>query len=120
MKYDTRVAPGELVHNGRNEACCKWNDAPDPHVSSRGISEKFNVLDCLLEVIERGRSAIEQGPAVRGRLDALRVAVEQAHADSAFQFCDRSRNGWLACVEERCRLPHASGLHNDHQDVEVL
>ena len=74
----------------------------------------------LAQVIEHGRSAIEQGATVLGRLDALRVAVEQTHANGPFQFRDRSGNGGLGRIEERGRLAHAAGLHDGHQDMEVV
>ena len=49
----------------------------------------------LAQVIEHSHSAIEQGATVLGRLDALAVAVEQAHAERMLQLRDRSRNGGL-------------------------
>ena len=74
----------------------------------------------LAQVIEYGRAAVEQRATVLGRLDALAVAVEQAHADRMLQFRDRSRNVGLSGVEALRRLPHAAGLHHRHEDVQVL
>jgi len=37
-----------------------------------------------------------------------------------FQFRNRSGDGGLGGVQERRRLFHTAGLHNGHQDVDVL
>src|SRR6266404_3608244 len=88
MKHDARIAPGEPIDDGRNEACGQNGGASDPHFPSRRIGEKLDVLHRLAQVIEYGHSAIEQGATVLGRLDALGVALKQSHANGTFQFRD--------------------------------
>src|SRR5262245_53713492 len=99
---------------GRNKVRTQKVAASDSHFSNGWIGEKLDVLPGLTEFIERSRSAIEQDPPVLGQLDALRVAVEQSHTNSPFQFRDRPRNGGLGRVEERGRLAHVAGLHHGH------
>src|SRR5256885_8250836 len=88
MKHDARIAPGEPVDDARNEARGEKGAASDPHFASRRVGEKLDVLHALVQVIEYGCSAIEQGAAELGWLDSLRDAVEQAHAQGMFQVCD--------------------------------
>ena len=84
-------------------------------------SERYSdVLDSLLDLVEGSYAPFEQRVAVLRRFDALRVAVEETHADRLFQLGDRSGNGGLGCVEERGRLAHAASLHNGRQNVEVM
>ena len=73
--------------------------ASDPHFPSRRVGEKLDVLHALAQVVEYGRSAIEQRATVLGRLDPLAVAVEQAHAERMLQFRDRSRNVGLRRIQ---------------------
>src|SRR4029450_8123704 len=120
MKHDSRILQRKPLDYGRNKASSEKVVASNSHFSSGGIGEKFDVLDSLTEVIEHSRSAIEKDPTVLGQLDALRVAVEQSHANSAFQFGDRPGNGGLGRIEERGRLAHVAGLHHGHQDMEVV
>ena len=94
--------------------------ASDPHFASRRVGKKLDVLHALAQVIEYGCAAIEQRAAVFGRLDALAVAIEQAHAERMLQFRDRSRNGGLGGVQALRRLAHAAGLHDGHEDMQVL
>ena len=58
--------------------------------------------------------------AVFGRLDALAMAIEQAHAERMLQIRDRSGNVGLEVFEAPRRLAHAAGLHDGHEDVQVL
>src|SRR5262249_7349115 len=120
MRYDARMAPGKPFDDAGNETRSERGSASNPHLSSRRVGEKLDVLHALAQVIEYGRSAIEQRATVLRRLDPLAVAVEQAHAEGMLQFRDRSRNRRLGAVEAFRRLPHAASLHHGHEDVEVL
>ena len=92
----------------------------DPDFADRRIGQELDARHRLAQVIEHGHSAIEQGATVLGRLDALAAAIEQPHADRVFKVRDRSRNGGLRGIEDLRRLAHAAGLHDRHQDVEVV
>ena len=94
--------------------------ASDPHFPSSRVGEKLDVLHALAQLIEDGGPAIEQRATVLGRLDPLAVAVEQAHAERMLQFRDRSAKWWAGWCSGVRRLPHAAGLHDGHQDVQVL
>src|SRR5882762_6214391 len=120
MKHDSRITLGEPLDDGRNEGRGENGAACDPHFPRRRVGEKLDVFDALAQVIEYGHPAIEQRATVRGRLDALAVAVEQAHAERILQLRDRSRNVGLGCIEALRRLPHGAGLHHGHEDVQVL
>jgi hypothetical protein len=74
----------------------------------------------LAQVIEHSRSTIEQSATVLGRLDPPGRAVDQTHANGVLQFGNRSGDGGLPGVQERCRLIHAASLHNSHEDVQVV
>src|SRR5262245_65163660 len=95
MEHDARIAPGEPVDDAGNETRREKGAASNPHFSSRRVGEKLDVLHALVQVVEYGRSTIEQRSTVLGWLDALRVAVEQLHAKSMFQFCNRPGNRGL-------------------------
>jgi hypothetical protein len=99
---------------GRYKASSEKVATSDSHFSSSRVGEKLDILYGLTEVIKRSRSAIEQDPTVLGHFDALRVAVEQSHANSSFQFRDRPGNGGLGCIKECGRLAHVAGLHHGH------
>src|SRR5215471_14590229 len=88
VKHDARIAPGESVYNAGNEARGEKGAACDPHFSSRGVGEKLDAFDALVQVIKYGCSAIEQRTTVLGWLDALRIALKQLHAKGMFQFRD--------------------------------
>src|SRR5262245_53184928 len=48
------------------------------------------------------------------------MAVEQAHAERAFQFGNRAGDGGLYGVQALRCFPHAALLHDGHENVEVL
>jgi hypothetical protein len=93
---------------------------PYPHLPSRRVGEKLDVLHALTEFIEDRHSAVEQRTAVLRRLYPAPMAIKQAHTKRMFQFRDRSRNGGLSAVEALRRLPHAAGFHHSDKDVQVV
>ena len=58
----------------------------------------------LVQVVEYGRSAIEQRTTVGSRRHTLGVAIEQTHAQCTFQFRNRSGNGGLGHIENDSAL----------------
>src|SRR5262245_12997971 len=94
--------------------------ASNPHFPSGRIGGKLDLLHALAQVVEYSHSTIQQCTTVLRRLDALAVAIEQAHAEGMLQFPDRSRNSRLSNIKALGRLPHAAGLHDGHEDVQVL
>src|SRR5262249_61792844 len=105
---------------GGNKAPTEQVGATESHFSGSRIDEELDILYSLTEIIEHGRSAIEQDPTILSQQDALGVAVEQSHANSPFQFRDRPRNGGLGCIEQHGGLAHVAGLHHGHQDMKIV
>src|SRR3954453_7004004 len=120
MKYDARKAPGQPVNDSGNEARAKRRDTSDPYFAGSGVGEKFEIFDALAQFVEYGHSAIKQCAPVFGRLDTLTMAVEQAHAERLLQIRNRFRYVGLRRIQASRRLPHAAGLHNCHEGVQVL
>src|SRR4029077_9360307 len=87
-KYDARIVPGEPVNERGNEARGQKGGSSNPQSPRRRVREKRDVLHALAQVIEYGSTAIQQGAAILGRLDALAMAVEQANAERLLQFTD--------------------------------
>src|SRR6185369_6912748 len=54
------------------------------------------------------------------RLHTVRVTIEQGHAEHVLQVCDGPRNGRLRGAELLCRLSHAAGLNDRHEDTQIL
>ena len=120
MKHDARITPEEPIDHRRNKARGQKRVASDPHFSRLRVGEKLDVLHAQLQLVEGYDAVLEQGATILRRLDALRAAVEEPHTDRLFQVRDRSGNGGLCRVQDRGRLAHAAGLHDAHQDVEVV
>ena len=57
---------------------------------------------------------------VFGRFNSLAVAIEEAQAEHLLQVRNRFGNVGLRGVQVSRRLPHAAGLHDGHEDMEVL
>src|SRR5262249_26613620 len=75
--------------------------------------------DALLELVENDGPALEQGAAVDRRLDTLRIAVKQAHAEGMLQIGDHLGDGRLRNAEMCRRLGHAAALHDGEEHVEI-
>jgi hypothetical protein len=73
--------------------------------SIRTTPVTLDILHRLAQVVEDGRSAIEQGAAVGSRLYTLGVAVEQTHAYGSLQFRARFGDSWLSRIEDPSRWP---------------
>jgi hypothetical protein len=86
----------EPLDDGRNEGRGVNGAGSDSHFSGRWVSEKLDVLHRLVQVIEYGRSAIEQRTTVGSRRHTLGVAIEQltpnARSSSAI---DLETAGWV-------------------------
>ena len=90
MERDARIAAGELIDDCRNQTGGHEVAASNPHLPGRRVCEKLDVLHTLAQAIEDGRAAIEQRAPIFSGLDALPVAIEQAHTECMLQFRDRS------------------------------
>ncbi len=85
LKAHPRRSTGQFIDNRRQYAGGKRLRATDPDLSRRWISQKFDVSDCLPELVEGDLTATEQGFPVKRRVDAARAAVEKPHADRTLQ-----------------------------------
>src|SRR4029079_18556507 len=114
------MAPGEPIVYGINEAGSERDDAPNAHFPGSRVGQKLNLLHRLAQVIEHGRATRKQGPTAISRSDTLGRAVEQTHADRAFQIGDRSGNGGLSRVQQHRCLIHAASLYDGHENMQVV
>src|SRR5262249_26234569 len=64
MKYDSRIMLREPLDDCGNEGRGVNGAASDSHFSDRWVGEKLDVLHRLVQVVEYGRSAIEQRTTV--------------------------------------------------------
>src|SRR5215471_6481829 len=118
-EFDPRIASPQLPDDCGHEAWREPETASDPHLSNLQVGKGLDVLSRQPQIVEDGRSTIEQGSAVERGLDALGAALKQADAHGALQFPDRFGDGRLSRIEEGGCLVHAAGLHHRDQDVEV-
>src|SRR5215467_681958 len=73
-----------------------------------------------MQFVENYRPAIQKHAPVLRRLDALAAAIEETHPERMLQFRDRSGDGGLSAVEAFRRLSHAAGLHDGHENVQLV
>ena len=62
---------------------------------------------------------MDEGAAIGGRLDALRCAVEETHAERMLEVGDGLRDDRLRDGEPLRRLGHAPRLGDSEKDVQV-
>ena len=84
------------------------------------IGQKFDIADGLPQLIEHRDASADHQPAERGRLHTVQVTIKQGHAEHVLEVCDGPRNGRLRCAELLCRLSHAAGLNDRHEDTQIL
>ena len=87
-----------------------------PH---RRIGKRCQVLNALSQFVEHCDASLDERAAIRCRLDALPAAIEQAHAEGVFKMGDRRGNGGLRHIEGDRRLPHAAGLNDGEENIQV-
>src|SRR5215510_14779549 len=120
MKNDAWIATRQSVDNGCYEGSGQSRNRSNSDLACRGIVKEFDVLYAATQLIEYGYATIEQCTAVFRRLNPSPRAIEQSNTESRLQLCNRSRNGRLGGVEKLSCFAHAAGLHDGHEDVEVL
>src|SRR5271154_2685685 len=86
---DLWIAARKSIDGVSDQSSRKELRAGDTYFSRRRVCERFNFLDSLPQFIEYDVPALEQRGSVDRRLDAPRAAIEQAHAQRAFQIGDR-------------------------------
>jgi hypothetical protein len=119
-KIDFRILPPQPLHDGLPEAREQRFGAADPQLARRRIRHELDLVHARSEIVENGDAALEQGAAIRGRLDALRAAVEQAHGEHAFEVGYHLGNDRLRDREMLGRLRHAAPFRDGHDDLQVL
>src|SRR4051794_30407242 len=112
MKHHARMAPGETIDDGRDEARTERRGASDPHLTRGWVGKEFDVLNALPQLVESCMAAIEHGAPVFGELDAVRVSVQETHPESLLQLPDRARDDRVGDSEFTRRLRHAPGLRD--------
>ena len=119
MKHDARIAPGEPIDDGGNEARGQKGVASDPHFPSRGSAR-----NSMFFTAWRRSSNTAAPPSSKARPYSvgstpwrLRSSRRTPSACSSSAI-DLEMCGWVV-FRSRGRLPHAAGLHDGHQDVQV-
>ena len=69
------MVAGKTINDSRNETRGHEVCRADAQFARGRVGEKFNTLHTLAQIIEHGRSAMKEGAAKLGWLDALTVAV---------------------------------------------
>jgi len=72
---------GQPVDHGRDQSRRHNLSASDPHLSRHRIGQEFDFFDALSEVVEDGRTPLQQGAAIECRLDAVRRPIEETDAE---------------------------------------
>jgi hypothetical protein len=85
-----------------------------------GSAYELDLVHARPQIVEDRDAALEQGAAVGGRLDALRAAVEQAHAEHAFEIGYHFRHHRLGDREALGGLRHAAPFRDRHHHLQVL
>ncbi|HVV63618.1 MAG TPA: hypothetical protein VHD14_17855 [Pseudolabrys sp.] len=117
---DPGIPAAKLTEHGREQTRDDRFVSADPDFARRRVGEEIDFLYALAKIVEYSDAAVEQRTAVFRRLDPLRTAVEQAHAQGVLEVRDGSRNGRLRRVQLRCRLAHAAALDHGHQNMQVV
>jgi hypothetical protein len=97
----------------------EWSGAADPQLSERRVGQEIDRLNATPQFIEHDRSAIDEGMAVSGRFDALRVAIEQTDTERVFEVGYRFRDNGLRDGKAFRRPDHASGLRDGEKNVKI-
>src|SRR5713101_1793279 len=91
MKHNVRILSGEPIDDGRNEARGNGDRGANAYFPRRGVSEEFDVLHGLPQLVERDVAAIEQRAPINRGLDTLWATVEETHTECVFHVGDRLR-----------------------------
>src|SRR5262245_21332275 len=83
-KYHARIAPRNPFDDSGDEARGMMVAASDPNFPGLRIGEELDVPYSLAQVIKHRNSTVKQSATVSGRLDAVRVAIQQRHTDGIF------------------------------------
>src|SRR4051812_11314853 len=120
MNCDPRIAAAKLAEDGGEQTRDNRFVPPDPNFPRRRVGEEIDSFDALTKIVENGYAAVQQRAAIFRRLDALRTAVEQAHAEGVLEVCDGPGNCRLGCVQLSCRHAHTAGLNHGHQYMQIV
>src|SRR5262249_4401161 len=90
-----------------------------PQFPSCRVGQILDLADARSKIVENGRAPLEQGATIERRFDAMRAAIEQAHAEGTFEVGDYLGYDRLCNRKALGRLPHAARLHDRQQDIEM-
>ena len=119
-EIDPRIAAPQPLHDRALQSGEQGLGAADAQFSRRRVGHELDLVDAGAQVVEDRDAAPQQGTAVRGRLDALRAAVEQAHAEHIFEIGHHLGDDRLRDREVLRRLRHAAPVGHRADDLEVL
>jgi len=113
------MLPREVVDDRRHEPGHQWAGASHPQFPRSRVRKELYSFDALTQFVEDGHAAIDDLTAIYGRLDTIRSAVEETHAQRMLKFADRLRNHRVRYRELYRCLGHAPGLRDGKQNMEV-
>jgi hypothetical protein len=119
MKDNSRILPGELVNDRRNEVRHHRLGAADSNLDGVRVGQKAYLLNSPSQFIENNHSAIKARSTVHRWLDAARASLQQAYPKRVFEIGNRFRDDRVRNGKSGGRLGNASGLDNSHQDMKV-
>src|SRR5436190_859733 len=95
MKRYAPMLPQQPIDHDLDHSRCKRVRASDPEFSRRRIGKKVNLVDALVQFVEDGNAAFDEGAAILSWLDTLRASIEEPDAEVVFHVGDSLRNGGL-------------------------
>ena len=82
MEYNPRMPAIQFLNDSRHDAGCRRTVASDPYLSRCWIGKEFDVLHTLSELVKDHDASLDERLAVQSWLDAMRIAIEEWHAES--------------------------------------
>src|SRR5262249_37792352 len=119
MEFNTRTTVGEARNDGGDHLVDERSGAAKPQLSERRGGKENQRLNATPQFIEHDRSAIDEGMAVGGRFDALRVAIEETDSERVFEVGYRFRDNGLRDRKAFRRPDHASALRDGEKNVKI-
>ena len=84
-----------------------------------GFRQELDLPDTLLQFVECGEAAPEQGMAIARGLDAVRATFQKPHADGVLETGDYFRYGRLRHPKLGRGFRHAAALHDRDENMQI-
>src|SRR5262249_8481720 len=104
VNRNTGILRAELLDRRRQQPAGMRLRTPDPKFTCRRISERLNLSETLLELIDNDHGPAEQRLSIGGQFHAAPASIEQWNAERSLQLGYGARNGRLRNSEVLSRL----------------